>query len=160
MRSSLQNSFKLLKAISTFCFVFKKMLLHNIQDNVVNLFLRTCLLILQDEHKYLSYENYPVLCRDVAAILMPPEGQNRRKYVCKQTFDCCRHCNAVFYRCLANNKGADDFGVCMRGAYKCTCMCIDRRSFNELPYIPVTTAPPPPPQPGPAEPALPGGSPP
>lgn len=84
---------------------------------------------------YLSYENYPVLCRDAAAILLPQGGKSQKKYVCKQVFDCCRKCNWLFYLCL-KLKGTT-YGFCMRGAYKCMCDCIDKKSHNELPFNPV-----------------------
>ena len=90
----------------------------------------------QDVDKYLSYENFPVLCRDASAILLPPKEENKpqKSYVCKQVFDCCRNCNHVFYTCL---KLPDTtYGFCMRGAYKCMCDCIDNKSFQELPYKP------------------------
>ena len=90
----------------------------------------------QDEHSYLSYENYPVLCRDAAAILLPQGEKNQKKYVCKQVFDCCRKCNWLFYLCL-KLKG-NTYGFCMRGAYKCICNCIEKKSYNELPYNPVS----------------------
>ena len=88
----------------------------------------------QDEDKYLSYENFPVLCRDASAILLPPreQGKPQKSYICKQVFDCCRNCNHVFYTCL--QMSYTTYGFCMRGAYKCMCDCIDNRSFQELPY--------------------------
>ena len=89
----------------------------------------------QDEHKYLSYENFPVLCRDAAAILLPQGRRGQKKYVCKQVFDCCRKCNWLFYLCL-KVKG-NTYGFCMRGAYKCMCDCIDKKSYKELPFNPV-----------------------
>ena len=92
---------------------------------------------MQDEDKYLSYENYPVLCRDAAAIYLPrPPLANEpaKKYVCKQVFDCCRSCNHNFYTCI--NDSNNEYGLCMRGAYKCMCNCIDNKSFNELPHMP------------------------
>ncbi|KAL9962479.1 hypothetical protein ACROYT_G031584 [Oculina patagonica] len=88
----------------------------------------------RDQHKYLSYENFPVLCRDAAAILLPPGGKVQKKYVCKQVFDCCRKCNWLFYVCL--KVSGNTYGFCMRGAYKCMCDCIDKKSNNELPYNP------------------------
>nr|XP_058957306.1 uncharacterized protein LOC131784512 [Pocillopora verrucosa] len=91
----------------------------------------------RDEDKYLSYENYPVLCRDAAAIYLPrPPLANEpaKKYVCKQVFDCCRSCNHYFYTCI--NDSNNEYGLCMRGAYKCMCDCIDNKSFNELPHMP------------------------
>ncbi|XP_058953746.2 uncharacterized protein [Pocillopora verrucosa] len=108
---------------------------------------------LQDETKYLSYENFPVLCRDASAILLPPGEEEQKKYVCKQTFDCCRDCNNVFYRCLARGTV---YGRCMRGAYTCMCQCIDERSFDELPFqrpvaLPAESASEAPPQVGPGE---------
>ena len=91
----------------------------------------------QDEHSYLSYENYPVLCRDAAAILLPQGGKNQKKYVCKQVFDCCRKCNWLFYLCLKLK--SNTYGFCMRVAYKCMCDCIDKKSYKELPFNPVPT---------------------
>ncbi|KAL9962880.1 hypothetical protein ACROYT_G032030 [Oculina patagonica] len=102
------------------------------------------------EKNYLSYENFPVLCRDASAIMLPPRSDNKpqKKYVCKEVFDCCRKCNWLFYKCLATKPNT--YGFCMRGAYKCMCDCIDKKSFKELPYnpVPVHTRPPqtPPPQ--------------
>ncbi|CAH3029608.1 unnamed protein product [Porites evermanni] len=86
----------------------------------------------KDEPNYLSYESYPVLCRDAAARFLAPLGGEEisEKYICKQTFDCCRKCNSMFYTCLSNE---DPFGACMRAAYKCMCRCIDK-SNKELPY--------------------------
>ncbi|CAH3168842.1 unnamed protein product, partial [Porites lobata] len=52
---------------------------------------------LGDIHNYLSYENYPILCRSASSNYY---GKPPKKYVCKQTFDCCRWCNAFFYKCL------------------------------------------------------------
>lgn len=40
----------------------------------------------------------------------------------------------------------------MRGAYKCMCECIDKKSFAELPFQPVQPAIPGPANPGPANP--------
>lgn len=87
----------------------------------------------EDEANYLSYESYPVLCRDAAARFLEPLGGEKpsKKYICKQTFDCCRKCNAVFYTCLSKKV---PFGACMRAAYKCMCRCIDNKSNKELPY--------------------------
>ena len=50
-----------------------------------------------------------------------------KKYVCKQTFDCCR----AFYTCIS--MAGYTYGACMRGAYKCMCDCIDQKSYSELP---------------------------
>lgn len=90
----------------------------------------------RDVDKYLSYENFPVLCRDASAILLPPKEEDKpqKSYVCKQVFDCCRSCNHVFYTCLKLPDAT--YGFCMRGAYKCMCDCIDNKSFQELPYKP------------------------
>ena len=87
----------------------------------------------EDEANYLSYESYPVLCRDAAARFLEPLGGEKppKKYICKQTFDCCRKCNAMFYTCLSKKV---PFGACMRTAYKCMCRCIDKKSNKELPY--------------------------
>lgn len=90
----------------------------------------------RNEYSYLSYENYPVLCRDAAAILLPQGEKIQKKYVCRQVFDCCRKCNWLFYLCL-KLKGKT-YGFCMRGAYKCICNCIEKKSYNELPYNPVS----------------------
>ncbi|XP_078383266.1 uncharacterized protein LOC144665861 [Oculina patagonica] len=85
---------------------------------------------------YLSYENFPVLCRDASAIMLPPRSENKpqNKYVCKEMFDCCRRCNQAFYICL--RQPGNSYGFCMRAAYKCMCDCIDKKSFGELPYKP------------------------
>lgn len=91
--------------------------------------------ILQDKPKYLAYENFPVLCRDAAATMLPIEGKLKKKYVCKQTFDCCRQCNHMFYACLKQSN--QTYGYCMRVAYKCMCECIETRSYKELPYKPI-----------------------
>lgn len=94
----------------------------------------------QDVDKYLSYENFPVLCRDASAILLPPKEEDKpqKSYVCKQVFDCCRSCNHVFYTCLKLPDAT--YGFCMRGAYKCMCDCIDNKSFQELPYKPTSAS--------------------
>lgn len=81
----------------------------------------------QDIHNYLSYENYPILCRSASSNYY---GKPPKKYVCKQTFDCCRWCNAFFYKCLK----VYNFGYCIRSSYKCMCRCIDNSNRNELPY--------------------------
>lgn len=91
--------------------------------------------ILQDKPKYLAYENFPVLCRDAAATMLPIEGKLKKKYVCKQTFNCCRQCNHMFYACLKQSN--QTYGYCMRVAYKCMCDCIETRSYKELPYKPI-----------------------
>lgn len=91
----------------------------------------------QDEEKYLSCENYLVLCPDAAAMYLPRlPGANdpAKKYVCKQVFDCYRSCNQHFYSCIRDS--GNNYGLCMRGAYKCMCDCIDNKSFNELPHKP------------------------
>lgn len=84
----------------------------------------------QDIHNYLSYENYPILCRSASSKYY---GKPAKKYVCKQTFDCCRWCNAFFYKCLK----VYNFGYCIRSSYKCMCRCIDNSSRKELPYYKV-----------------------
>ena len=60
--------------------------------------------------------------------LSPPS----KKYVCKQTFDCCRECNHAFYTCIS--MAGYTYGACMLVAYKCKCDCIDQKSYSELPY--------------------------
>ncbi|XP_068704705.1 uncharacterized protein [Montipora foliosa] len=91
-----------------------------------------------DKPRYLSYESYPVLCRDAAATILPTGrtslGTEQRKYICKQTFDCCRKCNHRFYVCLTEEDKSVTYGFCIRGAYKCMCDCIEKRSFDELPF--------------------------
>ena len=70
-----------------------------------------------------------------------------KKYVCKQTFDCCRECNHPFYTCIS--MAGYTYGACMRGAYKCMCDCIyiGQKSYSELPYklqhYPILINPPP-----------------
>ena len=68
-----------------------------------------------------------------------------KKYVCKQTFDCCRECNHAFYTCIS--MAGYTYGACMHGAYKCMCDCIDQKSYSELPYklptLPLLINPPP-----------------
>lgn len=94
-----------------------------------------CFLQPADAAKYLSYESYPVLCRDAAATYLPPnEVELSKKYICKQTFDCCRKCNHMFYTCSGDKHDKQPFGACMRAAYKCMCYCIDEKSNEELPY--------------------------
>ncbi|CAH3024792.1 unnamed protein product, partial [Porites evermanni] len=88
-------------------------------------------LVVREEDNYLSYENFPVLCRDAASIMLPASPPSK-KYVCKQTFDCCRECNHAFYTCIS--MAGYTYGACMRGAYKCMCDCIDQKSYSELPY--------------------------
>ncbi|CAH3024789.1 unnamed protein product [Porites evermanni] len=99
-------------------------------------------LVVREEDNYLSYENFPVLCRDAASIMLPASPPSK-KYVCKQTFDCCRECNHAFYTCIS--MAGYTYGACMRGAYKCMCDCIDQKSYSELPYklptLPATTKP-------------------
>ena len=88
-----------------------------------------------DAANYLSYESYPVLCRDAAATYLPPnEVELSKKYICKQTFDCCRKCNHMFYTCSGDKHDKQPFGACIRAAYKCMCYCIDEKSNEELPY--------------------------
>ena len=68
-----------------------------------------------------------------------------KKYVCKQTFDCCRECNHAFYTCIS--MAGYTYGACMLVAYKCKCDCIDQKSYSELPYklptLPLLINPPP-----------------
>ena len=61
-----------------------------------------------------------------------PSRLPSKKYVCKQTFDCCRECNHAFYTCFS--MVGYTYGACMHGAYKCMCDCIDQKSYSELPY--------------------------
>ena len=94
----------------------------------IRFYLVNCfILFFQDIHNYLSYENYPILCRSASSNYY---GKPPKKYVCKQTFDCCRWCNAFFYKCLK----VYNFGYCIRSSYKCMCRCIDNSNRNELPY--------------------------
>ena len=78
-------------------------------------------------------------CRLRALPASPPS----KKYVCKQTFDCCRECNHAFYTCIS--MAGYTYSACMRGAYKCMCDCIDQKSYSEVPYklptLPATNEP-------------------
>ena len=74
---------------------------------------------------------------------MLPASPPSKKYVCKQTFDCCRECNHAFYTCIS--MAGYTYSACMRGAYKCMCDCIDQKSYsevpNKLPTLPATNEP-------------------
>ena len=60
-----------------------------------------------------------------------------KKYVCKQTFDCCRECNHAFYICISM-AGQYTYRACTHGAYKRVCDCIvlgtTLQASNTTPY--------------------------
>ncbi|KAJ7351074.1 hypothetical protein OS493_036888 [Desmophyllum pertusum] len=91
-----------------------------------------------DVDKYLSYENFPVLCRDAAAVMLPPavKTNHRRNTFANKCSTAVVDATKVFYTCLKKPGDMYTYGFCMRGAYTCMCDCIENKTFKELPYKP------------------------